>query len=113
MRRCSRAPGLGAPAGGPGLRSPLPCARGDAAGAGRPALHGGLHRAGGGLLAAGGRAQASDRSANVEAISHVTAGIELLTALPETPERTQHALTHRIALGAALQKDKGNAAPEE
>jgi predicted ATPase len=46
--------------------------------------------------------QASDRSANVEAISHFTRGIELLQTLPETPERTQQALTLYIALGAAL-----------
>ena len=37
--------------------------------------------------------QASDRSANLEAISHFTTGIELLKTLPETPERAQHALT--------------------
>jgi hypothetical protein len=37
------------------LEARFPCARGDPAGAGRPALHrGGLPRAGGGLLAAGG-----------------------------------------------------------
>jgi predicted ATPase len=56
--------------------------------------------------------QASDRSANVEAINHVTTGIELLKTLPETPARTQHALTLHIALGAALQMAKGTAAPE-
>jgi predicted ATPase/class 3 adenylate cyclase len=56
--------------------------------------------------------QASDRSAHVEAISHVTRGIELLTTLPATPARTQHALTLHIALGAALQMAKGQAAPE-
>ena len=56
--------------------------------------------------------QASDRSANLEAISHLTTGIELLTTLPETPERTQQALTLHIALGAALQMTKGQAAPE-
>ena len=56
--------------------------------------------------------QASDRSAHLEAISHYTTGIELLKALPETPERTQHALTLHIALGAALQMAKGIAAPE-
>ena len=55
---------------------------------------------------------ASDRSAHLEAISHFTTGIELLTTLPETPERTQHALTLHIALGAALQMTKGQAAPE-
>jgi predicted ATPase len=56
--------------------------------------------------------QASDRSAYLEAISHCTTGIELLQTLPETPERTQHALTLHIALGAALQMAKGQAAPE-
>jgi class 3 adenylate cyclase/predicted ATPase len=56
--------------------------------------------------------QASDRSANLEAVSHLTTGIELLTTLPETPERTQQALTLHIALGAALEITKGFAAPE-
>jgi predicted ATPase len=56
--------------------------------------------------------QASDRSAHVEAISHLTSGIELLTTLPATPARTQHALTLHIALGAALLITKGQAAPE-
>jgi predicted ATPase len=56
--------------------------------------------------------QASDRSANVEAVSHCTTGIELLKTLPETPERTQQALSLYIALGAAQQMAKGMAAPE-
>jgi predicted ATPase len=56
--------------------------------------------------------QASDRSAHLEAIRHLTTGIELLTTLPETPERTQHAVTLYIALGAAMQMAKGQAAPE-
>jgi predicted ATPase len=56
--------------------------------------------------------QASERSAHLEAVSHCTTGIELLTALPETPARTQHALTLHIGLGAALQMTKGHAAPE-
>ena len=55
---------------------------------------------------------ASDRSAYLEAISHVTTGIELLKTLPETPAHTQQALTLHIALGAALQMAKGLAAPE-
>src|SRR5215813_11403122 len=53
---------------------------------------------------------ASRRSANVEAISHCTTGIELLTSLPETPEHTQQALSLHIALGAALLRTKGQAA---
>jgi len=56
--------------------------------------------------------QASDRSAYLEAISHLTTGIELLKILPETPERIQQALTLHIALGAALLVTKGHAAPE-
>jgi predicted ATPase len=55
---------------------------------------------------------ASDRSAYLEAISHLTTGIELLKSLPETPEHTQHTLALHIALGAALQITKGHAAPE-
>src|SRR5215475_12436116 len=56
--------------------------------------------------------QASDRSAHLEAVSHLTTGIELLKTLPETPEHTRQALSLHIALGAALQIAKGIAAPE-
>jgi class 3 adenylate cyclase/tetratricopeptide (TPR) repeat protein len=56
--------------------------------------------------------QASDRSAYLEAISHVTTGIELLKSLPETPVRTQQSLTLHITLGTALLVTKGQAAPE-
>src|SRR6516162_8404469 len=56
--------------------------------------------------------QASDRSAYLEAISHLTTGIELRKTLPETPERIQQALTLHIALGAALLVTKGHTAPE-
>jgi predicted ATPase len=55
---------------------------------------------------------ASDLSAYLEAITHLTTGIELLKTLPETPEHTQHAVTLYIALGAALQVTKGQTAPE-
>jgi predicted ATPase/class 3 adenylate cyclase len=55
---------------------------------------------------------ASDRSAHLEAISHLTTGIELLKSLPETPEHTQQALTLYTALGAALVMAKGQGAPE-
>ncbi len=56
--------------------------------------------------------QASDRSAYLEAVSHLTTGIELLKTLPKTPEHTQQALSLHITLGAALQVTKGHAAPE-
>jgi len=56
--------------------------------------------------------RASQRSANVEAIGHLTKGLELLKALPDTPERAQSELTLQIALGAPLVATKGWAAPE-
>jgi predicted ATPase len=56
--------------------------------------------------------QAIQRSANLEAISQLTAGLELLATLPETPARAQQELALHIALGPALMATKGNAAPE-
>jgi predicted ATPase len=52
------------------------------------------------------------RSANVEAISHLTQGLAMLETLPETSERTQHELTLHLSLGVALAMTKGPAAPE-
>jgi len=52
------------------------------------------------------------RSANIEAISHFTAALELLGTLPETAERTQRELTLQVALGVPLLATKGFAAPE-
>jgi predicted ATPase len=52
------------------------------------------------------------RSANVEAVAHLTKGLELLKTLPDTPERNQQELTLQIALGASLMVTKGYAAPE-
>jgi predicted ATPase len=56
--------------------------------------------------------RASKRSANLEAISHLTKGLELLKTLPDTPERTQQELTLQIALGVPLMATKGLAAPD-
>ena len=56
--------------------------------------------------------RASERSAYVEAISHLRRGLELLQTLPETPERTQREVDLLIALGASLRVTKGPAAPE-
>ena len=56
--------------------------------------------------------RAMQRSANVEAIAHLRQGIELLTALPDTPERVQAELTLQTTLGPALMATKGFAAPE-
>jgi predicted ATPase len=55
---------------------------------------------------------AVQRSAHMEAISHLTKGLAFLQTLPETPERTQGAVDMYIALGASLIATKGYAAPE-
>jgi predicted ATPase len=55
---------------------------------------------------------AVQRSAHVEAISHLTKGLEVLKTLPDAPERTQQELTLQIALGVPLQASMGWAAPE-
>ena len=46
--------------------------------------------------------RATQRSAYVEAIAHLTKGLELLKTLPDTPERAQQELTLQLALGDAL-----------
>jgi predicted ATPase len=56
--------------------------------------------------------RASDRSANQEAISHLTTGLSLLQTLPETLERHQQELPLQIALGAASLMVRGHTAPE-
>jgi class 3 adenylate cyclase/predicted ATPase len=56
--------------------------------------------------------RAIERSANIEAISHLTKGLEVLKTLPETPERHQQELTLQLSLGAALSMLKGFTAPE-
>jgi class 3 adenylate cyclase/predicted ATPase len=55
---------------------------------------------------------AIERSAHLEAIAHLTKGLELLTTLPDGPQRIQQELTLHIALGPALTATKGQAAPE-
>ena len=57
-------------------------------------------------------ARATARSAYVEAIGHLTAGLAVLEALPETPERTLHELHLQVALGTALTAPRGFAAAE-
>ena len=56
--------------------------------------------------------RAVQRSANIEAISHLTKGLEVLQTLPGTPKRTQQELTLQITLGGPLMATKGHAAPE-
>jgi predicted ATPase len=56
--------------------------------------------------------RAIERSAHVEAISHLSQGLEGLTTLPDTPARTQHELALQTTLGPALIATKGYAAPD-
>ena len=56
--------------------------------------------------------QAVQRSANVEAISHLTAALTRMQALPETPERARQELELRVALGAPLTATRGWGDPE-
>jgi predicted ATPase/DNA-binding winged helix-turn-helix (wHTH) protein len=51
-------------------------------------------------------------SAYQEALSHLQHGLVMLQTLPDTPERTQHELRLRMALGPALMATKGYVAPD-
>src|SRR5262249_8023478 len=56
--------------------------------------------------------QAVQRSAHVEAITHLTTALELLTTLPDTRERAQQELLLQVTLGVPLQAIRGVASPE-
>ncbi len=56
--------------------------------------------------------QAAQRSANVEAIAHLTTALELLQPLLDTSERTRRELTLQLTLGLTLMVTKGPTAPE-
>jgi predicted ATPase/class 3 adenylate cyclase len=56
--------------------------------------------------------RASERSAYMEALAHLTTGLSLLPLLAATPARPQQELVLQLALGPVLAATKGNAAPE-
>jgi class 3 adenylate cyclase/predicted ATPase len=56
--------------------------------------------------------QAIERSANTEAINHLTAAVHLLNTLPETPQRDRQELALQTMLGPVLIATKGNGALE-
>jgi predicted ATPase len=56
--------------------------------------------------------RALQRSANAEAISHLTTALEVLKTLPDTPDRTQQELTLQSALGVPLIATQGFGATE-
>ena len=62
------------------------------------------------LLEAGRRAAA--RSANVEAVAHLRRGVEMLVALPDSPELMRLELALQLALGPAVMATRGFGAPE-
>jgi class 3 adenylate cyclase/tetratricopeptide (TPR) repeat protein len=55
---------------------------------------------------------AVQRSAHIEATTHLRQGLELLQTLPETRERVQREVEMHITLGASLIATKGYPAPE-
>ena len=55
--------------------------------------------------------QAVQRSANIEAIDHLTTALDFLMTRPETPERAAQELTLHLAMGPALMVTQGHAAP--
>jgi predicted ATPase len=56
--------------------------------------------------------KAVERSANAEAVSHLTKGLALLQTLPKSPERSQQELALQLALGTPLIATKGFGSPE-
>jgi class 3 adenylate cyclase/predicted ATPase len=56
--------------------------------------------------------RASERSAHLEAISHLTRGLELVAMLPEGTERIPQELALQAALAVSLMATQGFAAPE-
>jgi predicted ATPase len=55
---------------------------------------------------------AAGRSANLEAIAHLSKGLELIGTLPDAPERRGEELVLRLAIGGPLIATKGHPAPE-
>ncbi len=56
--------------------------------------------------------QALQRSAQVEAISHLGTALDLLKRLPDSPERARQELTLLLALGPTMMAAHGQASPE-
>ena len=56
--------------------------------------------------------QAQQRSAQPETIRHLSAALELLKRLPDTPERSRQELTLLLTLGPTLMATRGQSSPE-
>jgi tetratricopeptide (TPR) repeat protein len=55
---------------------------------------------------------ALERAAYVEAMRHLTTGLEVLKTMPDTPERTQHELDLLLSLAPAVDRAKGGASAD-
>ena len=55
--------------------------------------------------------RAVERSANLEAVAHLTTGLEVLATLPDTPERLRHELDMLTMLGPVLTNTRGPGSP--
>jgi predicted ATPase len=55
---------------------------------------------------------AAARSANVEAVAHLSKGLELAETLPAAPEHHDQELALKLAIGGPLIATKGHPAPE-
>ena len=55
--------------------------------------------------------RATQRSAHVEAVAHLTRGLEVLATLPDTPAHVHQELVLQTTLGQALMATQGQAAP--
>ncbi|MCI0440076.1 MAG: hypothetical protein L0177_13245, partial [Chloroflexi bacterium] len=75
------------------------------------AVHGEIWEEAVGYLQRAGQ-RAIERSANLEAVTHLTKGLEALKALPDAPERLQQELVLQSALGQGLSATKGYASPD-
>jgi predicted ATPase len=56
--------------------------------------------------------RAIERSAHVEAVAHLTQGLDVLMSLPDTRERARYELALHLALGPSLSVTQGWPAPE-
>jgi class 3 adenylate cyclase/predicted ATPase len=56
--------------------------------------------------------RATQRSANVEAVNHLTKGLEVLMTLPDTVERAQRELDLQTTLGPVFMAVKGQSSPD-
>ncbi len=56
--------------------------------------------------------RATERSANAEAIDHLSRGVELAASLPDSPGRKRQELRLRVALGVPLVANRGYGSPD-